>query len=71
MRNSIIIYEEITWIHVLLLLNCVGLEKHYKTHMNHSCRDVDDFHVFVTPPEIKQLFFIVEHLCSRKCVLFG
>ena len=66
-----IIYEKIKWIHVVLFLNCLGIEKHSKTRMNHSCRDVDDFHVFVTPAEIKELFCILEHISSRKCVLFG
>ena len=44
--NYTINYEEKQIVHVLLFLNCVGIEKYYKTRLNHICCELYDFQAF-------------------------
>ena len=71
--NSTIFCEENGIVNFLLFLNSVGIEKHYKTRMNHTFCVFADFHAFVTPAEKNCCFasldtFTRENVCYLDCM---
>ena len=68
--NSTIFCEEKGIVNFLLFLNSVGIEKHYKTRMNHTFCVFADFHAFVTPAEKKVVLHRWTLLLEKMCVIW-